>query len=133
MLALMGEGVTGIDSRALMITKAKERAQRDGVNVDFICGNALQMPFKNRQFDVVIAESVTVFVPIRRVIKEYFRVLKPGGRIVNLELCKYRLVPRKESEEVYRNEEMAMKMKQVSHFLHQYATSLGYTIISGKK
>jgi arsenite methyltransferase len=87
--------ITGIDSRPLMIEKAKQRAVSIGVRGQFICGNALRMPFESRQFDIILAESVTIFTPIRRVIRELHRVIKPGGRVMNLELCKFRKIPLK--------------------------------------
>lgn len=87
--------VTGIDSRPLMIDKAKSRARANRIQAEFICGNALRMPFESRQFNSVLAESVTIFTPIRRVVKEFHRITKPGGRVMNLELCRYRKIPQK--------------------------------------
>lgn len=87
--------VTGLDSRPIMIEKAKQRALSNAVNVQFVCGNALRMPFKAGGFDFVMAESVTVFSSIKRLTKEYCRVTKRGGRTFNLELCRIQKIPRK--------------------------------------
>jgi len=86
--------VTGIDTQSIMIEKAKQRARAVGADVRFLRGNALHMPFRDNRFDVVMAESVTLFTPIRRAIKEYYRITKPGGRTINLELCKIRTIPK---------------------------------------
>src|SRR5690554_339146 len=85
--------VSGIDSHPLMISKAKRRAHDQQVQCQFVCGNATQMPFEDQQFDVVMAESVTVFTTIEDMLSECYRVLKFGGKVANIELCKYRFVP----------------------------------------
>lgn len=85
--------VTGIDLHPLMIKKAKKRARRIGVNCSFVQGDALNMPMEDQQFDRVLAESVVVFTPFEKIIKELYRVTKPGGKVVNLELCQFRAVP----------------------------------------
>jgi ubiquinone/menaquinone biosynthesis C-methylase UbiE len=76
--------VTGLD-----ITEGRHRAalrftRLVGLDhlVDFRLGNALEMPFEDASFDVVISEEAFAHVPQKaRLIGECARVLRPGGRI----------------------------------------------------
>lgn len=77
--------VTGLDIHPLMIEKANSRAQMNNCKARFIQGNVLSMPFQDHDFDVVLAESLAVFLPIKSLLSECWRILKPGGLIVNLE------------------------------------------------
>ena len=50
--------------------------------VDFRLGNALDMPFADASFDVVIGQEAFAHVPDKpRLIAECARVVRPGGRI----------------------------------------------------
>ncbi|WP_128894729.1 class I SAM-dependent methyltransferase [Longirhabdus pacifica] len=78
--------VTGVDLSDEMIKKAKERAAYEKMGVDFIQGDVLHLPFNDEQFDVVIAESVTLFANPEKAAKEYYRVLKPEGAVYDREM-----------------------------------------------
>ncbi|MFX0061028.1 MAG: class I SAM-dependent methyltransferase [Candidatus Hermodarchaeota archaeon] len=77
----LGCHITGIDISEQMINSAKKRAKSQKLsNVDFRVASALDLPFEDNTFDVVIAESCTGVLPDRpRALQEYYRVLKPGG------------------------------------------------------
>ncbi|MDP2625179.1 MAG: class I SAM-dependent methyltransferase [Candidatus Peregrinibacteria bacterium] len=71
--------VMGVDLSPSMI-KAAQREIKKGLNLSFEVGDAQKLPFKANTFDAVISESVTAFPPDKqKAIKEYYRVLKPGG------------------------------------------------------
>jgi ubiquinone/menaquinone biosynthesis C-methylase UbiE len=77
-----GSGVMGIDISQTMITKSRDRAKKKKLNdkVIFHIADAVNLPFKNNSFDMVIAESVNSFIEEReRAIDEYRRVCKSGG------------------------------------------------------
>jgi len=80
----IGCRVTGIDfteSRYLSAVKLTEMVGLDAL-VDFVHGNALEMPFESRSFDVVIGQEAWCHVPDKpRLIAECARVVKPGGVI----------------------------------------------------
>lgn len=80
----VGCKVTGIDyteSRYLSAVKLTEMVGLDSL-VDFVHGNALEMPFPNDSFDVVIGQEAWCHVPDKpRLIAECARVVKPGGVI----------------------------------------------------
>lgn len=80
----IGCKVTGIDfteSRYLSAIKLTEMVGLTAL-VDFVHGNALEMPFDNDSFDVVIGQEAWCHVPEKpRLVAECARVVKPGGVI----------------------------------------------------
>lgn len=83
-----GVRVTGIDFSANMLILGKDKTEKAGVTaIKFLAGNALALPFSDETFD-----SVTIAFGIRNIgdkqhaLKEFRRVLKPGGTLAVLEL-----------------------------------------------
>ena len=85
--------VTGVDLRRAMIDRAVRRAELAGVDVHFQKAGARRLPFPEASFDALVAESVTVFNPPRPQLREYLRVLRPGGFAVDVEMCAAGPVP----------------------------------------
>jgi arsenite methyltransferase len=75
--------VTGIDMTPAMLAKARAAAQELGVaNVEFVAGEAEELPFADESFDVVISNGVIDLIPDKdAVFSELHRVLAPGGRL----------------------------------------------------
>ena len=76
--------VVGVDRSPRMIDWARRRAREEGVEdrVSFVVADVLALPFEDGRFDVVIAESVLVFIVDKeRAIAEMVRVAKPGGHV----------------------------------------------------
>jgi arsenite methyltransferase len=73
--------VIGIDFTPAMIDRARMNAEKLGFyNVEFRQGDIEQMPVSANMADVVVSNCVLNLVPNKdAVIKEIFRVLKPGG------------------------------------------------------
>lgn len=74
--------VTGIDLSPGMIEKAMVRSKKKGLEdrLSFRTADAQELPFEDNYFDAVICESVNAFIPDKtRAMKEYVRVIKPGG------------------------------------------------------
>jgi SAM-dependent methyltransferase len=75
--------VTGIDMTPAMLAKARAAAEELGVaNVQFVAGEAEELPFADESFDVVISNGVIDLIPDKdAVFAELFRVLARGGRL----------------------------------------------------
>jgi ubiquinone/menaquinone biosynthesis C-methylase UbiE len=76
--------VVGVDISEQMIAWSRQRAREEQVEarVEFRAADVLDLPFEADRFDVVLGESVFVFVEDKpRAIRECARVTKPGGYV----------------------------------------------------
>lgn len=83
--------VVGLDFAAGMLAVAKKRLSRrpEGRIVELVLGNAVDLPFPDNTFDCATIGFALRNVPsIEKTIREMQRVVKPGGRVVSLELAK---------------------------------------------
>jgi len=82
--------VVGVDISEKMIEWSRRRAREERVEdkAEFRTADVLDLPFQADQFDVVICESVLIFVEDKsRAIQECVRVTKPGGYVGLNEGC----------------------------------------------
>jgi ubiquinone/menaquinone biosynthesis C-methylase UbiE len=79
-----GGQVIGVDMTTDMITKARANAVKTGAtNVEFRLGEIEHLPLPDGSVDVIISNCVINLSPDKpQVMREAFRVLKPGGRFV---------------------------------------------------
>src|SRR5213593_4159566 len=72
----------GLDMTDEMLALARENQRKAGVsNVEFLKGDIEQIPLPDASVDVIISNCViNLSVDKRQVLREAFRVLKPGGR-----------------------------------------------------
>ena len=76
-----GAEVVGVDPASRLIGVARERASAEGVDVDFVVGDAESLPFEDASFDVVLSVFGVIFTDDPELaIGEVLRVLRPGGR-----------------------------------------------------
>jgi SAM-dependent methyltransferase len=81
--ALAGAKVTGLDLTPKLLEVARVRAAEAGVEIDFVEGDAEDLPFEDRSFDRVTSCFGVMFAPRHDVAAgELVRVAKPGARIV---------------------------------------------------
>ncbi len=75
--------VTGVDLSEGMMSHARRYAAERGLTVDYRVGNALELPFPDASFDVVISSRLlwTLTEPDAAV-REWARVLLPGGTLI---------------------------------------------------
>jgi len=90
-----GGTVTGSDFSERMLELARGKAARRGVaGVRFEWGDALDLPYEDATFDAVtVGFGVRNFADVERGVTELARVLRPGGRLVILEITQPRRPP----------------------------------------
>ncbi|RFU62452.1 class I SAM-dependent methyltransferase [Peribacillus glennii] len=79
--------VYAIDVHPEMIKAAAVRFTEENIPVTISEGSIEELPFPEDTFDYIIAESSTAFTDITNSIQEYFRVLKPGGVLLNIDMA----------------------------------------------
>lgn len=83
-LADMGFEVYGVDLSEEMIAQAKEFAQNNSLNINFAVMDAEMLTFADESFDYIVSRNVTWnLAEPEKAYKEWLRVLKPGGRLIN--------------------------------------------------
>lgn len=74
--------VTGLDYVPSLLARATERAAAERLDIDFVEGDAEQLPFPGESFDAVLSTFGVMFAPDQeRAAREMTRVVKRGGKI----------------------------------------------------
>ena len=82
-LAARGARVTGIDPAAEAIAAARRHAQSEGLSIRYDTGVGEDLPYDDGAFDIAVSVDVLEHVrDLDEVLKETFRVLRPGGRFL---------------------------------------------------
>jgi len=82
-----GVRVTGLDISRTFIELARNNAARASVPAAFRWGNASAMPFAEHTFDLVVCRAAFKnFAEPERALREMYRVLRPGGTGVIIDL-----------------------------------------------
>jgi len=92
-LAKAGADATGLDFSGAMLEVAREKTGRLNSarrqKIQFIQGDAQQIPFPENSFDVVtIGYGLRNLADLNAGLRDMWRVTKPGGRFVSLEFGK---------------------------------------------
>jgi demethylmenaquinone methyltransferase / 2-methoxy-6-polyprenyl-1,4-benzoquinol methylase len=86
--------IVGVDFSPPMLDLAREKSRRLGVEVDYRQGNALSLAFDDASFDAsTVGFGVRNLVDLPAGIAEMARVVRPGGRVVILEITTPRRPP----------------------------------------
>ncbi len=91
-----GGEVVGVDfaEKMLELARAKATAPAGGVRVRFESGNALALDYPNGAFDAAtVGFGARNFSDLERGLSEMARVVRPGGRVVVLEITTPRRPP----------------------------------------
>jgi SAM-dependent methyltransferase len=77
-----GADLTGIDLAPALIETAKERAQEQGLDIDYRVGDCENLDVPDASFEVVSSTCGVMFAPDHEATaRELARIVKPGGRI----------------------------------------------------
>lgn len=90
---LQPEHITGIDISKGMLELGKKKVEKAGLGgkITLLEGDSEDLPFPDNHFDAVtVAFGVRNFENLEQGLKEMFRVLAPGGKLVILEFSKPR-------------------------------------------
>ena len=91
MLARAGaKDITGIDTSEPMLQLAREKIRESGLSgIEILQGDASALPFPDQSFDLVTCGYAgRGFVSWEPILAEIFRVLRPGGRFLNLDFAR---------------------------------------------
>jgi ubiquinone/menaquinone biosynthesis C-methylase UbiE len=76
------EPVVGLDYVPELLERGRERAAAERFEIEFVEGDAQEMPFDGESFDAVLSTFGVMFAPDQqRAADELLRVCRPGGRI----------------------------------------------------
>ena len=118
LLAQQAKKVIAVDSSAKMIEVGREQARRHGVeNVEYRLGDMEEIPIGDGEVDLVFfSQSLHHALHPERAVEDVWRILKPGGRIVILDLVKHRF---EEARELYADEWLGFSETEVEAMLEK--------------
>ncbi|MGG3562487.1 class I SAM-dependent methyltransferase [Neobacillus rhizosphaerae] len=92
--------VFGLEINPIMVEKAKSRFQSLKLPIQLIQGSIEEIPLEDHSFDFIISESVLAFVNKPKALKEFYRVLKKGGRLIANEMTINSKLSQQEESEI---------------------------------
>ncbi|MEA2198199.1 MAG: hypothetical protein QOJ25_2250 [Solirubrobacteraceae bacterium] len=80
--ARAGATVTGLDLSPALVEVARERGREEGLEVEWVEGDAEALPFAADEFDRVVSNFGAIFAPRHaQTARELLRVTRPGGTV----------------------------------------------------
>ncbi len=116
--------ITGIDLSQGMISEARRKVSLDPTldGIEFMLADSLDTPFPDNSFDAItVAYGVRNFADIRAGYAEMFRILKPGGMLIVLELSTPRNPLIKPLYNLYTHTLIPLAGRLVAHGIRAYS------------
>ena len=102
LLAELGYDVTAVDLTPAMLEEAKKNAGALAEKITFLEMNAEALDFSDHSFDVILSRNLTWNLPHPEIAyKEWKRVLKPGGLLLNFDANWYHYLFDRKARESY--------------------------------
>jgi ubiquinone/menaquinone biosynthesis C-methylase UbiE/DNA-binding HxlR family transcriptional regulator len=116
LLAQRAARVIAVDSSAKMLEVGRDQALRLGTeNVDFRQGDMEEVPIEAHAVDLAFfSQSLHHALHPDRAVHEAWRILRPGGRVVILDLAKHRF---EEARELYADERLGFSEAEMEGML----------------
>lgn len=108
LLAELGYSVTGVDFSKGMMQFAKQKIAENDLDIDIRVGDVENLEFKDGLFDGVTARYVLWTLPDpARALKEWVRVVRPGGKIVVI-------------DGIWSSDKILYKISQANYSIYRY-------------
>ncbi|MFZ7101882.1 MAG: class I SAM-dependent methyltransferase [Peptococcaceae bacterium] len=107
-----GHHVTGIDLTENMVECAARNAKREKVKVNLLTMDCHNMNFADESFDLLICRNLTWTLDNpEKAYQEWYRVLRPGGRMLIFDACWYLHLYDEERNRAYQKKEEEILQK----------------------
>ncbi len=108
--------VIAVDSSSRMLEVGREQATRHGVkNIEFRLGDMEEVPIDDAVVDLVFfSQSLHHALHPERAVQEAARILRPGGKVMILDLAKHRF---EEARELYADERLGFTEGELEDML----------------
>ncbi len=86
-LAQQGKRVAAVDCNEKMLSKARAKASKEGLAIEFRLEDMSEISFEDSSFDLVICALALAHVKdLAKPCQEFMRVLRPGGNLIITDL-----------------------------------------------
>ncbi|GAB6145249.1 class I SAM-dependent methyltransferase [Desulfocicer niacini] len=118
--------VTAVDYTQAMIEQARENGARFGHEISFTRMDAQSLDFEDQSFDLLITRNLTWNLEMpEKAYREFFRVLRPGGRLLNFDANWYLHLFDPDAKKAWdRDRQKTKKRSYPDHFSQAYARTM---------
>jgi ArsR family transcriptional regulator len=118
LLSQRAKKVIAVDTSANMIEVAREQAHRHGIkNVEYRLGDMEEVPIEPASVDLAFfSQSLHHALHPEHALSEANRILRPGGRVIILDLLKHRF---EEARELYADEWLGFSETEIESMLEK--------------